>query len=151
MSYEIEVKYLVKNMPNIAPDIKRVKIVQGYLHYTKEFTVRIRIVDNTEAFITIKGEKTGITNLEFEFKIPLKDALYSMVSCGTNVLTKTRYFLPNKNHTIELDVFEGKHEGLILAEIELSSEDEEYHIPEWFGENVSTMKQFTNGYLATQG
>lgn len=151
MPNEIEVKFLVKTMPTIPPDTKHVCIKQGYMFSTPECTVRVRIVDDKQGFITIKGRKVGIINTEFEYEISLQEAKDAFAFCNDIVIEKTRYYLPNGKHTIELDVFQGKHEGLIIAEIELQDEKDDYIKPSWFDTDVSRLLSFTNVSLARSG
>lgn len=154
MAKEIEVKYLVKNMPTEAMNASKEKIVQGYLHRSHgggntKATIRVRQLGN-RGFITIKGEKTGISQSEFEYEIPLKDAQELFEICEKGLIEKTRYYIPHGEHTIELDVFEGRHTGLILAEIELKSEDEKFDIPTWFDIDVSQDPTYTNAGLSAK-
>lgn len=150
MATEIELKYLIKEMPVINESIHREKIVQGYLRrsYNEgKSTVRVRQLGD-KGYLTIKGDKKGLSQSEFEYEIPLVDAKEMFLLCEPGLLEKTRYYIPHGNHTIELDVFEGKNLGLVVAEIELESEDEEVIIPEWFGENVSHDGNYSNAALS---
>ncbi len=154
MAKEIEVKYLVKKVPSETINAPKEKIVQGYLHRSHnggnpKATIRVRQLGN-RGFITIKGEKTGISQPEFEYEIPLQDAQELFALCESGLIEKTRYYIPHGQHTIELDVFEGRHSGLILAEIELNSEDEQFDIPNWFDINVSQDPAYTNAGLSQQ-
>jgi adenylate cyclase len=136
MGIEIERKFLI-NIEKLPKLTNGYTIKQGYIP-TRDFTtVRIRIQDK-EAFLTIKGKSQGASRLEFEYPIPLSDAESMLESlCTTSLIDKTRYILVHKGHTWEVDVFEGLNKGLILAEIELSSEDEAFELPEWVREEVT--------------
>ena len=145
---EIERKFLPKGdfYPYV---IKKERIVQGYLCSSVGRTVRVRIVGET-AFLTIKGRKgkTGFSRSEFEYKIPYTDAIEIMKLCGP-AIEKDRYYVPNGKHTFEIDVFHEAHEGLVIVEIELSSENEEFDRPDWLGEEVTDDKRYYNSYLST--
>lgn len=152
MGTEIEVKYLVEKMPKEAIGVKSEKIVQGYLHRSHsggntKATVRVRQLGD-KGFITIKGDKVGMSQPEFEYEIPVEEAQALFAICEPGILEKTRYYIPHGNHTIELDVFEGKNKGLILAEIELESESDKFEIPLWFGKNVTDDGNYTNAALS---
>lgn len=144
---EIERKFLVKEQLWEAiekPSPSR--IVQAYLVNSAEKTVRIRI-KGTKGFLTIKGATQGISRAEFEYEIPLKDAEELISTFAEKVIEKFRYEISYKNNVWEVDVFAGKLEGLYLAEIELSSEEEHFELPEWVGEEVSTDANYYNSNL----
>ncbi len=151
MPTEIEVKYLVNKMPPLNSEIKSEKIVQGYLQRGdssgEKATVRVRQLGNI-GFLTIKGKKNGLTQPEYEYQIPIEDALELLKMCEHGLLEKTRYYIPHGQHIIELDVFGGKNTGLIVAEIELSYDGEIFEKPEWFGENVSEDINYSNAFLS---
>tara|TARA_B100001540_G_C15618363_1_gene556402 strand:+ start:363 stop:821 length:459 start_codon:yes stop_codon:yes gene_type:complete len=144
---EIERKFLVdkKTMPSL--DLYECKkITQGYLLNTKEKTVRVRLSDN-EAFITIKGPTSGISRDEYDFQIPHSDAKNILEDFIGQKIDKTRYIIPFANKNWELDVFHNHLEGLIIAEIELESENELIEIPEWCAEEVSQNPMYYNAQL----
>ncbi len=145
MAQEIERKFLVdaaKLPPLPAPQI----IKQGYIP-TQNATVRIRI-SNDKAFLTLKGRTTGLRRSEFEYPIPLEDAEAMLDElCMQPYIDKKRYLIDVSGHTWELDIFEGENEGLIVAEIELESEDEAFERPEWVTEEVSEDPRYRNAYL----
>jgi len=147
MGKEIERKFLLKNNDWKSQVVKTHTIQQGYLSTDPERTVRIRIKDDN-GILTIKGKNEGITRLEFEYSIPLKDAKELIKMCGKPLIEKTRNIIVLKNHTWEIDEFSGIHKGLILAEIELKSEDIEFHIPNWIGKEVSHDPRYYNSNLA---
>jgi len=145
---EIERKFLVKG--DFHPyAIKKSQIMQGYLCASPERTVRVRIKDE-EAFITVKGPggKTGFSRAEFEYAVPYQDAVEMMKFCGT-AIEKERYYVPNGKLMFEVDVFHGIHEGLVIAELELPSEDEPFNRPDWLGKEVTGDKRYYNSYLST--
>lgn len=144
---EIEYKYLVdaKKWEAINKPEGEL-IVQGFIHNSKECVVRIRI-KGTKGFLTIKGETIGITRKEFEYEIPLKDAEEIIANFTQKHIRKVRYEIPLGKHTWEVDVFEGPLNGLILAELEVSSENEKFEFPEWVTENVSHDPNYYNAVL----
>jgi CYTH domain-containing protein len=146
---EIERKFLVKSTAFIAASFQQKKIVQGYLNTNKKRAVRVRIQDNI-AFLTIKGmsDKTGTSRFEWEKQIPVTEAEQLMLLCEKHPIAKTRYLVKAEKHTYEIDVFEGKNKGLILAEIELNSIDENFEKPNWLGEEVTGNKKYYNVFLA---
>jgi len=146
---EIERKFLVKSTAFIAESFQQKKIVQGYLNTNKKRAVRVRIQDNT-AFLTIKGmsDETGTSRFEWEKEIPVNEAEQLMLLCEKYPISKTRFLVKQGEHTYEIDVFEGKSQGLILAEIELNSIDESFEKPNWLGEEVTGNKKYYNVYLA---
>jgi len=145
---EIERKFLLKG--DFYPyAIKKAHIIQGYLCASSERTVRIRIKDES-AFVTIKGPsgKTGFSRAEFEYAIPLADAVEILKFCGSIIIEKERYYIPHGKLTFEVDVFHGVYEGLVIAELELTSEDEPFIRPDWLGEEVTGDERYYNSYLS---
>jgi len=122
------------------------KIVQSYLSQKKECTVRVRI-KNEKGFLTIKGKTSGISRSEFEYEIPLSDAQNMIETLAEKTLTKLRYEIKIDNHLWEVDVFEGNLTGLIIAEIELSSENESFTKPIWVLDDVSDNIEYYNSKL----
>lgn len=142
---EIERKFLVKGdfMPEVT---ESVHIVQGYLSTNTNKIVRVRIRGN-KGYLTIKGKPKGISRFEWEEEIPVEQARQMISLCGSTVIDKTRNLVPAGKHTFEVDVFHGNNEGLVVAEIELGSEDEEFIRPSWLGEEVSYDKRYFNSQL----
>ena len=147
MSLEIERKFLV--------DAKKVvklkltggeRISQGYLSTEPNKIVRVRIKKNS-GFLTIKSANIGIVRKEFEYEIPVSDAEEILKLCAPNILKKVRYKVDYAGHVWEVDIFEGKHAGLILAEVEINSIDEYVKIPDWVGEEVSDNPRYFNSNL----
>jgi CYTH domain-containing protein len=125
------------------------RIVQAYLSSVPERTVRIRIKAD-KGFITIKGKSndSGTTRLEWEKEISLPEADSLLSICESGMIDKVRYEVKVGNHVIEVDVFSKENEGLILAEIELQSENEIFQKPTWLGEEVTNDERFYNAYLS---
>lgn len=144
---EIERKFLVKKLPDNLTSYKARKIEQAYL--CTDPVVRVRR-DNDVYYLTYKSK--GMIVRE-EYNLPLTKEAYGhlLAKADGNIITKTRYEIPEKdNLTIELDVFEGKFDGLLLAEVEFASEEEAlgYIPPEWFGEDVSNSTKYHNSTLS---
>lgn len=146
---EIERKFLVKNedFKNLATAKK--KIAQGYLNTHPERTVRVRI-SNDEGFLTIKGKgnESGMTRFEWEKEILFDEAKALILLCEKGVIEKTRFEIPVGNHLFEVDEFYGENEGLLIAEIELSSETENFEKPDWLGIEVTNDEKYYNAYLS---
>lgn len=146
---EIERKFLVFNNDFINFAVTKNRIVQGYLSSHPERTVRIRI-KASQGFLTIKGEGnfSGTTRLEWETEIPLADAEKLIELCENGVIDKIRYEIPLGKHVYEVDVFSNQNNGLIIAELELTSENEVYEKPSWLGEEVTGNQKYYNAYLS---
>ncbi len=147
MAVEIERKFLVKGeFRHLA--VKETNIIQAYLSVDPERIVRIRIADN-RAILAIKSgaTKTIATRNEWEVEIPLQLADEILEVCLPGKIEKTRYLAPYRDHTYEVDVFHGRNEGLIIAEIELRSEDEAFEKPDWLGEEVTGNPAYYNSNL----
>ena len=144
MATETERKYLVKSEFRHLV-VKEITITQFYLSIDPDKTIRLRIADD-KAYLTIKSRfrKESITRSEWEFSIPFSDANEILHVCLPGKIVKTRYLIPSGNHTFEVDVFHDKNEGLIIAEIELSSEDEQFEKPDWLGEEVTGKQEYYN-------
>ena len=144
---EIERKFLVKDtIHEVIALIRPHQIIQAYLVNEKSKSVRVRIMDE-KAFLTIKSDMIGITRKEYEYEIPVIEALSLIKSFGLKSLKKKRYKLEFRSKTWEIDVFEGALQGLILAEIELDREDEKFDVPEWVDEEVTFKPEFLNARL----
>ena len=148
MQKEIERKFLVVGDAWRSLD-EGVMIRQGYLNSDKARTVRIRTVGD-DAFMTVKGPTVGITRMEFEYPIPFDDCLAMLENLAeTPVIEKKRYKIPIGNFIWEVDEFFGVNEGLIVAEIELPSEDTPFDKPDWIGEDVSGDPRYFNSSLVS--
>ena len=148
MAIEIERKFWIKNKnwKVIANAPEGTVIKQGYLNTDKERTVRVRIY-GAKAFLTIKGKSVGMTRAEFEYEVPVEDAIELLQLCHQPIIEKKRYKIAQDNVIWEIDEFEGINEGLILAEVELESETQAVHIPNWVGEEVTGDIRFYNSNL----
>ena len=146
---EIERKFLVKDNSFVDEAFKKRRIVQGYICSDAERSVRVRIRDD-EGFLTIKSatNERGWSRYEFEKPVSLKDAEDLMELCLPGLIDKVRYYVKAGNHVWEVDVFHGKNEGLIVAEIELESENDVFELPLWVGQEVSGDAKYYNSMLA---
>jgi adenylate cyclase len=143
---EIERKFLV-TAANWRQAAQKRDVRQGYLSLDKERTVRVRLAAG-KGTITIKGMSQGIARPEFEYGIPSEDARALLDQlCLRPLIEKTRYLVPWGGLTWEVDVFEGENEGLIVAEVELASEDQEIELPDWIGEEVTGDPRYFNASL----
>ncbi|MBO5699480.1 MAG: CYTH domain-containing protein [Bacteroidaceae bacterium] len=147
MSLEIERKFLVVGkFKHLAVAKKQIK--QGYISSQKGRTVRVRICDD-KGFLTIKGPsmKGGLSRYEFEKEITLDEALSLMMLCEPGIIHKTRWLVPVGKHTFEVDEFYDDNAGLIMAEVELSAEDETYERPDFLGDEVTGDRRYYNSCL----
>jgi CYTH domain-containing protein len=146
MAKEIERKYLVK-LEAWVPQGEGIHFKQGYLNSQKERVVRVRI-EGTRAKLTIKGITTGVTRAEFEYTIPVEDAALLLDNlCEQPLIDKHRHKEVHGGKTWEIDVFHGLNEGLVVAEIELASEDEAIEMPAWAAAEVSSDPRYFNSNL----
>ena len=149
MATEIERKFLVKKESwKAIPKMHSVSVKQGYLSAEISPTVRVRLAGE-KAFLTLKGKNSGISRAEFEYEIPVKDAEELLAAFSKNTIEKTRYLVQHEGKNWEVDEFHGANEGLIVAEIELESEDEKFALPEWIAEEVSGDARYYNSNLVT--
>ncbi|MFT5753077.1 MAG: adenylate cyclase [Flavobacterium sp.] len=146
---EIERKFLVNSDDFLKQFQTQNRIVQGYLSSVPERTVRVRI-KGEKGYLTIKGKsnESGLSRMEWEKEIDLKEAEMLLQICESGIIDKIRYEVEVGNHIIEVDVFDGENKGLILAEIELQSENESFEKPEWLAEEVTGDKRYYNAYLS---
>jgi adenylate cyclase len=146
MVKEIERKFLVKGDAWRAI-AKGTIYRQGYLNSAKEPTVRIRLAD-AKAFITIKGPTVGATRSEYEYEIPFDEGNAMLETLAEKpLIEKTRYRIPVGNLTWEIDEFLGENAGLIVAEVELKSEDQTFDKPLWVGDEVTNDPRYFNANL----
>jgi len=147
MPLEIERKFLVRSDAWRADADSGTHYRQGYIHADASVSVRVRLAGD-RAFLTIKGGD-GISRTEYEYPIPAEHASEILDElCHAGSVEKTRHLLPAGPHTWEIDVFSGRHAGLVLAEIELSSEDEPFDRPDWLGDEVTGDPRYLNSTLA---
>jgi CYTH domain-containing protein len=146
MPSEIERKYLVLEGA-WKPSSPGVLYRQGYLSSAEQRVVRVRIAGD-QAFLTVKGPTTGVTRLEFEYPIPLHDAAVMLDRlCEQPLIEKTRYCEEFAGHRWEIDEFHGDNSGLLIAEIELASQTEQYEVPPWAAIDVSHDPRYFNSNL----
>ena len=148
MAKEIERKFLIDvGLVVELNDGKRIS--QGYIGTNDKTVVRARIIGD-EAFLTLKGEVKGFTCSEFEYQIPIDDAVNIIDElCSGGVVDKTRYEIMHENHTWEIDVFHGQNEGLVVAEVEVQSESESVSLPKWIVKEVTGDAKYFNVSLLT--
>ena len=148
MALEIERKFLVDEKL-FRPEGKEIRVKQGYLPGEGPILVRVREHDG-KGYLTLKGKTTGITRDEFEYEIPKEDAEKLLEFCKRPLIDKVRYLIPAEDgvHTWEVDRFFGENEGLMIAEVELGDENEEFSRPEWLGREVSGDPHYYNSNLA---
>jgi adenylate cyclase len=149
MGKEIERKFLVKSDAYRALGTCE-HLRQGFLSTAKERVVRVRIMGD-KAFFTVKGISTGATRAEFEYEIPVADAHFMLDKlCEKPIIDKHRFTIPFRGFTWEVDEFHGENEGLVVAEIELPSEDAGFEKPDWIGEEVTYDARYFNSNLVKQ-
>ncbi len=148
MGQEIERKFSVVTDAWRAAATSSSLLCQGYLSSNAKATVRVRVVNGTKAVLTLKGQVEGITRPEFEYAIPLDDARDLLVMAGPNIVEKRRHLVPHHGLVWEVDEFLGRHAGLVVAEVELSSEDQAVVLPDWVGAEVTQDDRYTNASLS---
>lgn len=149
MGVEIERKFLVRNESWLTPDLPFRHIRQGYLTPPDNpLSIRIRIVDQQCAFITLKTTKSGMSRDEYEYAIPLDDAQALIASASGSLIEKTRFIRTEGHARWEIDRFEGENTGLVVAEIELPREDAPIKLPEWIDEEVTNDPRYGNAALS---
>ncbi|MBU3010970.1 CYTH domain-containing protein [Polaribacter vadi] len=149
MSLEIERKFLVINDEFKSEAYQKKTIKQGYLNSDKNRTVRVRIADD-KAFLTIKGKtnSSGTTRFEWEKEIDKNEAEELLLLCEPSIIDKTRFLVKSEHHTYEVDEFYGDNDGLIVAEIELNSENESFKKPNWLGKEVTGNIKYYNSSIS---
>lgn len=147
MAQEIEKKFLVAGEFKESAK-KATRITQGYLSSVPERTVRVR-VKGDKGYITVKGigNDSGASRFEWEKEIPVEDVRDLLKICEPGVIDKTRYLVDCDGHTFGVDEFYGDNEGLVVAEVELSDENEAFTRPSWLGEEVTGDKKYYNSML----
>lgn len=146
---EIERKFLVKDIDFASLAIRKNYIKQGYLNTHPERTVRVRVKNDT-GYLTIKGKgnESGTTRMEWEKEILLEDAKQLLSLCEPVIIEKTRFDLEFQGFLWEVDVFHGAHQGLMIAEIELETEDQFFEKPDWILQEVTGIEKYYNAYLS---
>lgn len=147
MAIEIERKFLVGgDFKSLA--FSKSRIIQGYISTAHGRTVRVRIRDG-RGFLTIKGptDASGLSRYEWEKELPLKEAEELMALCEYGIIDKVRYLVRSGRHVFEVDEFFGDNFGLIVAEVELSSEEECFEKPAFLGAEVTGERRYYNSHL----
>ncbi|MFD2529574.1 MULTISPECIES: CYTH domain-containing protein [Polaribacter] len=149
MSIEIERKFLVKNLNFKTESFEKKYIKQGYLNSDKNRAVRVRIADD-KAFLTIKGKSNleGTTRFEWEKEIDVKEAENLFILCEPGIIEKHRYLVSYESLTFEVDEFNGDNKGLIIAEVELTSENQKIEKPNWLGKEVTGDVKYYNSNIS---
>lgn len=145
---EIERKFLVLNDAFKKESFSAIKITQGFLSTVPERTVRVR-VKGEKGFITVKGigNESGASRYEWEKEIPVEEVNDLLKICEPGAIDKTRYNVKSGKHTFEVDEFYGENDGLIVAEVELTQEDEAFEKPTWLGKEVTGDLKYYNSML----
>ena len=148
MALEIERKFLVKGNFKTESHVST-RVTQGYLSSSPERTVRVRI-KGEKGFITIKGKgnASGTSRYEWEKEIPVEEARELLQLCEPGIIDKTRYLIRHEGHLFEVDEFHGENDGLVIAEIELKNENEQFSRPAWLGEEVTGDRKYYNAMLS---
>ena len=146
--FEIERKFLVLDDSYKQLSYGSSHIIQGYICSERGRTVRVRIRDE-RAYLTIKGPSMngGLSRYEFEREIPFADAQQMMLFCEPGIIDKTRWLVKSGPHTFEVDEFHGENNGLVVAEVELSSEEEAFEKPHFIGKEVTGDRRYYNSQL----
>lgn len=151
MATEIERKFLVINDDWRDAAKSSARLTQGYLTEGGQRSVRVRTKAGGKAFLNIKSSVNGISRSEYEYEIPYDDALEILENIALKpFIDKTRYLVEIGNHTWEVDEFSGENKGLVIAEVELGSEDEAFQKPAWAGTEVSGEAAYYNMNIASQ-
>ncbi|SEP96584.1 adenylate cyclase [Devosia sp. YR412] len=148
MAQEIERKFLVMGDGWKALAKSSSLLRQGYLSSNAKATVRVRSWDDARAALTLKGKASGMTRAEYEYDVPMDDAREMLEMARPHVLEKRRHLVPFAGLTWEIDVFGGRHAGLIIAEVELESEDQVVELPDWVGREVTDDERYYNASLS---
>lgn len=148
MAQEIERKFLVTGDSWKALVESSSLLRQGYLSSNAKATVRVRSWDDERAALTLKGKASGMTRAEYEYDIPMDDAREMLEMAQPHVLEKRRHLVPFGGLTWEVDVFEGRHDGLVIAEVELTSEQQVVDLPDWVGTEVTDDNRYYNASLS---
>ena len=143
MPKEIERKFLTTSQLWKENVSRAIVMKQGYLNGNPDRTVRVRVAGE-KGWLTVKGRNVGLTRLEFEYEIPVGEAMEMLKLCEQPIIEKTRYLVVEYGKTWEVDVFSGVNEGLTVAEIELETEEEAFTLPDWVGEEVSADPRYYN-------
>ena len=148
MAIEIERKFLVKGDGYKKEAFQVSHIAQGYLNSDPFRSVRVRVRDD-KGYLTIKGagNESGMSRYEWEKEIPVTEAKELLHLCEPGIIEKTRYLVKKGELTFEVDEFHGDNDGLVMAEVELQSEDEPYEKPDFIGQEVTGDRRYYNSHL----
>lgn len=148
MAQEIERKFLVTSEDFKTEAVGKTRITQGYLSSVPERTVRVRI-KGEKGYITIKGvgNASGASRYEWEKEIPVAEVEELLKICEPGVIDKTRYEVKSGEFIFEVDEFYGENQGLVVAEVELSNESDQFDKPQWIGEEVTGDVKYYNSML----
>lgn len=146
---EIERKFSIKSTTFLANIKESYNITQGYLNSDKNRTVRVR-TKGSKAFITVKGisSSDGLSRFEWEKEIFMEEAEALLLLCEDFIIRKTRYIVPFNGFVFEVDVFKEHNEGLVIAEVELQTPDQQFDKPDWLGKELTGDERFYNSYLS---
>jgi adenylate cyclase len=147
MAFEIERKFLVRSDAWRHEVSKRIAIRQAYLATEGNASVRVRIRDNLEATLSVKSRSTTLRRLELEYPVPVIEAEAMIGLRHGAVIEKVRHLVPHGDLTFEVDVFAGENEGLVIAEIELRDELQQFAVPDWIGAEITGQPDYYNGAL----
>ncbi len=150
MAKEIERKFLVRNDGWRAGAATKSVMKQGYIASMDDRSVRVRVLDDIKARLTIKIGRSTMTREEFEYDIPVDEAKELLDDAIGVVIEKTRYRVPHEGFVWEVDVFAGRHRGLVIAEVEMRSESDKPSLPSWLGREVTGDVRYSNQALATE-
>ena len=148
MATEIERKFLVSGDGWRKLLTQQTQFRQGYLSSNAKATVRVRSMDDARAYLTIKGASRGMSRAEYEYPLPIADAREMLAIAEPHVIEKIRHLVPFEGLVWEVDVFGGHHEGLLIAEVELTSDDQHVAIPDWIGREVTDDDRYYNASLS---
>lgn len=151
LTMEIERKFLVVGTSWRTLSRGSTSIQQGYLASNETAGVRIRIRDKKRAIVTVKSARSGIAREEFEYDVPIEDGRALLRLCGDRTLSKRRYRVVVGKDEWEVDEFRGRHEGLVMAELELKRRNQKIDLPDWIGKEVTQDQRYRNGALAEHG
>ena len=148
MGREIERKFLVVSDDWRAAVTSSALLRQGYLSSNAKATVRVRSKDDMSAVLTLKGAAQGISRAEYEYEVPIADARELLVMAEPHVIEKRRHLVPHRGLVWEVDVFLGRHAGLVIAEVELDDENQAVPLPDWAGAEVTQDDRYNNASLS---
>lgn len=148
MAVEIERKFLVRNEEWRSFATTNMQLVQAYLARGNGTSVRVRIIDDTSSSLTIKSEGAHKSRYEFEYQIPVNDARILLQLRVGQLVSKRRFLVPHCGLVWEVDVFDGDNAGLVIAEAELTHEDQQVDLPSWIGREVTRESRYSNSQLA---